>query len=524
MVNLGLENIQPKYRAGLREVDQFEDILKAKEFQPELPSRLSLQYRNSLLYQRLIDPSLEDAHAQGQQARQPPEAIAAELKAIRNAQERAARGEKGDKGDRGDAGVPGSQGPPGVPGSQGPPPPPAPGSGRRGNLGTSPMDTSGGQPQAPPGTGGIKRQGETGDPMEVQSGSGPPPPPGAGGAVVAGNTAAGPSSPGATPVYSNPPNPPPGPPPPPATVIIQNQDLEEKKAAAAHRESQTAFMAQMAEQMQATNRRQQVLEQAAASMAAEVSVNRAMATHIAQNINPTQVNIQNVLKPNFNQFVNNFYQDNSKRILELNIQHNDLRKQLFQIFETGGSADASLLDPVPQTSGDPKPPAPPGGGKVLKTIKKTKGLKPKPLAIADKPPPAPPPMPDLSMPEPPKPRKRKQPTRDEPGLRKKSEQTVRFMPAKETEPAPAKEEPQTKKRKNPTRDADTGLRKKVATRVSTLRKPQPVAKPIEQRRAASTAPKKDASKIKKDTVAKKDTSPKKAVRSGSQPVSFYIGD
>ena len=61
MVQLGLPTTgSPKFRKGLREVDQFEDVLKIKDFAPKLPSRMSLTYRNSLLYQRLMDSSLSN--------------------------------------------------------------------------------------------------------------------------------------------------------------------------------------------------------------------------------------------------------------------------------------------------------------------------------------------------------------------------------------------------------------------------------------------------------------------------------
>ena len=58
-------------------MDQFEDVLKINAFEPELASRMSLTYRNSLLYQRLMDQSLEEAHVAGIQAQIPHEAISA---------------------------------------------------------------------------------------------------------------------------------------------------------------------------------------------------------------------------------------------------------------------------------------------------------------------------------------------------------------------------------------------------------------------------------------------------------------
>ena len=50
----GLTNRKPEFRRGLREIHQYADVLNQREVL-KLPSRVALQYRQSLLYQRIID-------------------------------------------------------------------------------------------------------------------------------------------------------------------------------------------------------------------------------------------------------------------------------------------------------------------------------------------------------------------------------------------------------------------------------------------------------------------------------------
>ena len=56
--------LSPRYRKGLRVEDQFADAIQIikKDYDLKLPTRSALNYRNSLLYQKLAEPNLEQAH------------------------------------------------------------------------------------------------------------------------------------------------------------------------------------------------------------------------------------------------------------------------------------------------------------------------------------------------------------------------------------------------------------------------------------------------------------------------------
>ena len=503
----------PRYRKGLRVEAQFEDAISMikKDYDLKLPARSALNYRNSLLYQKIAEPNLEQAHQQGIAAHAPQQINVTaglpqhQLDAIVNAQKRESATQ----------GAPGPQGPPGPPGGQGPQGPQGP----RGYPGGGNAPPPGAPPGAPPGPAG-RRTRETGvgtDPdapdIEMTTGGGGGPPPGGGGAAVSMTTRETGADAPRYGMFTNAPLPPGPPPPPPAphVTVINGLSEQDRAAQRAHQEQQSALMAQMMEQQMTMQKRQAALEQVGAGLAQEVSVTRALAHHVVNNIHAPTLNVQNVFRQgDFNQFVSNYYADHSQRIVELNINQNDLRKQLLQFYQAGQQAppvgeDKKLPEPLAIEAGSSQPPPPPspGAGKVKKTIAKPKK---KPLLALPAPPPppaapaAPPPAtktPDLTIPEPPKRgKKRKQPEPDE----------NIFRAAKPDEPP----------------------KKKQATRVSGLRKPQAAETPVEPKpkaksaRSAPPKPKEPKQVIKKDK-APPPRSGSSAVR-GAVPQSFYIGD
>jgi hypothetical protein len=274
----------PEFRQGLREVHQWEDVIKQKETF-KLPSRLSLQYRQSLLYQRIID-DLPNRVASGV-----PETITAELKALRDGQERTAQQNQGPPGPPGPGGPPGAPGAPGNPGNPGPPgpsqPPAPPPSGPGPSAPSTPGPRGPGPgvdltPPRPTKRGGDGGTAHTDEPMtdSASSGSGgPPPPPGAGAvsSFSSGSREVPISGPGNHHHYhyTNPVSG--GPPPDAGIAMARDLAAHALDTARALREQQASFLTEMSERYAAQEKRRALLAEHAQSLAGDVSITRALA-------------------------------------------------------------------------------------------------------------------------------------------------------------------------------------------------------------------------------------------------------
>ena len=66
--------LSPRYREGLKVQNSYADLetIVAKDYDVQLPKRTASEFRNSLLYQRLAEPMLDQAGQRAEGASPPP--------------------------------------------------------------------------------------------------------------------------------------------------------------------------------------------------------------------------------------------------------------------------------------------------------------------------------------------------------------------------------------------------------------------------------------------------------------------